>query len=176
MKVISFLILGLLLYFSPINLPKGVVKKMDQAIHSIWIDENITYQKLDIPISRLDSLGFELQENQLFIVMNESSILGYVYLDQGMGRYDYFDYMVITDTDIVVKLVQVLIYRSENGGAICNKRWLQQFIDQSPHTTFNYGNEIDAVSGATLSGNSITEGVVNALSQLNRLKQSEILN
>jgi len=175
MKLISILIFGLLVYSSPINLPKSVIKKMNKTIHKTWDEENITINKIGIPDAQLDSIGINLQENQLFVVKNNSSKLGYVFLEQGKGRYDYFDFMVITDTSIVVKKVQVLIYRSENGGAISNKRWLRQFAGQSPETTFKYGNEIDAISGATLSGNAITDGVANVISQLNTLNEMGLL-
>lgn len=162
-------------YTSAVKLPKAVIKKMDKRIHKIWEDDQLTYGILRIPSEESESLNFTIQENQLFVVHTDSVVLGYVFLDQDKGRYDLFDYMVVVDTSLRVKKVEVLIYRSDHGGAISNKRWLRQFEGAQPQTEFTYGKEIDAISGATLSGKSITAGVSRILDQMDVLQQHGLL-
>jgi Na+-translocating ferredoxin:NAD+ oxidoreductase RnfG subunit len=50
----------------------------------------------------------------------------------------------------------VLEYTSDHGYQIANKGWLKQF---EKGTSFSVGENIDAISGATISVKSITAGV-----------------
>ena len=63
--------------------------------------------------------------------------------------------------------VKVLEYTSDYGYQIANKGWLKQF-QQGEKFTVN--ENIDAISGATISVNSFTQGVnyqLNLLTKLN---------
>lgn len=82
----------------------------------------------------------------------------YVAFTHSKGRYDYFDYMVVINTKFEVEKVKVLKYRSENGGEISSKKWLEQFIG---YTTgyLHYKRDISAISGATISAMSISRDI-----------------
>ena len=82
----------------------------------------------------------------------------YAVLTQAKGRYDRFDYMLILDQDKKIEKVRVLKYRSEHGGEIGSKKWLEQFENYSVGE-LRYKHEISAISGATLSAKSITNDI-----------------
>lgn len=89
----------------------------------------------------------------------------YAVFTESKGRYDLFDYLVITDKAGTVQKVQVIKYRSEHGGEIASRKWLSQF-ENYKGGELHYGDDISAVSGATLSAGSITrdmQKVVNGL-------------
>ena len=65
--------------------------------------------------------------------------------------------------------VKVLDYQSEYGYEICAKNWLKQFIGKKG-CEVNYGNDIDAISGATVSGNAIVTDVQMLCYFLDELK------
>lgn len=77
---------------------------------------------------------------------------------QAKGRYDFFDYLLIVSNNAVVEIVDVFKYRSEHGGEIASKKWLRQFENYS-EGELNYGTDISAISGATLSAKSITNDI-----------------
>lgn len=91
----------------------------------------------------------------LYKLYDNNSLLGYLIITTAKGRYDYFDYMVIYNPDLSIRMIRVLEYRSEHGYEISNTKWLSQF-DGSIGCDLNYGHDIDAISGATLSASSIT--------------------
>lgn len=77
-----------------------------------------------------------------------------VYIGYSPSKFDNFDFMVLLDYDNEVKLVEVLIYRENYGGEIGSKRWLKQFIGMTEPKNF-----VDAISGATISVNSIKHSI-----------------
>lgn len=77
---------------------------------------------------------------------------------ESKGRYDMFDYLVLTDENGTIQSVRVLKYRSEHGGEIASKKWLSQFEAYSGGRLI-YGEDISAISGATRSAMSITRDI-----------------
>jgi len=59
--------------------------------------------------------------------------------------------------------MKVLIYREDYGGEIGSKRWLKQFVGKSLNDELNVGQNIKAISGATISVNAMTTAVNNVL-------------
>jgi len=58
----------------------------------------------------------------------------------------------IINTDIVK-------YRSTRGGDVQDRSWLDQFFGFNDESTFQVGNTVDAISGATYSVSSLTKGI-----------------
>ena len=86
----------------------------------------------------------------------------YAVFAQAKGRFDFFDYLVVTNENFVIKKVKVLKYRSEHGSEIASKKWLVQFENYSLGE-LQYGKEISALSGATISANSIVTDIPKVL-------------
>ena len=90
----------------------------------------------------------------------------YAVFTQAKGRYDMFDYLIAINRDFAIKKIRVLKYRSEHGGEIASKKWLEQFENYSSGE-LRYKKEISALSGATISANSIVEDIPRVLKILN---------
>ena len=82
--------------------------------------------------------------------------------------------MVIYDETLMIKKIEVLTYRSDHGHEITSGKWLNQFTS-TKGCDLNYGKDIQAISGATFSGNAITEGINKLCVSLNRLKEDGII-
>jgi len=83
------------------------------------------------------------------------------------GRFEYFDYLIILNTKNEVSFIKILKYRSEYGYEISNKGWLKQFYNK-PLRRFEYGKEIDTISGATFSASSLVEDINQILEYLQK--------
>jgi hypothetical protein len=99
-------------------------------------------------------------KDRVYKLFLNDSFVGFAILASAKGRIDSFDFVVIYNSRKEIKLVKVLIYRSQHGQEITNKNWLKQFYKDTKQ--FVYGKDIQAISGATLSAKSITEKI-NAL-------------
>lgn len=84
-----------------------------------------------------------------------------VYIGYSPSKFDDFDFMVLLDCNNKVKLVSVLIYRENYGGEIGSKRWLKQFIGMTEPK-----NYVDAISGATISVNSMKYSINKLIKSL----------
>lgn len=89
----------------------------------------------------------------------------------GDAKYEDFWYGVIFDNELKIKLVRVLEYSSDYGYEISSKNWLKQFKGFTGCDLKYGGREVDVISGATVSGQSI----VSDLSNLCWLLQDENL-
>ena len=84
-----------------------------------------------------------------------------VFIGYSPSKFDNFDFMVIFDCGNKIKLVKILIYRENYGGEISSRRWLKQFIGITEPKPF-----VDAISGATISVNSIKHSINKLIKSL----------
>ncbi|NOR75133.1 MAG: FMN-binding protein [Draconibacterium sp.] len=91
----------------------------------------------------------------------------YAVFTQASGRYEKFDYLIAVNLDFAIEKIRVLKYRSEHGGEIASRKWLEQFENYSSGS-LRYKKEISALSGATISANSIVDDVPKVLEILKR--------
>ena len=86
-----------------------------------------------------------------------------------------FDYLILLDTDLIIKKAKVLVYREDYGGEIGSRRWLKQFIGKSSSENLKYEKEIIAISGATISARAMTVAINTFLKNTTILKENNIL-
>lgn len=86
----------------------------------------------------------------------------YAVFTQALGRYDYYDYLMAVNLEFEIEKIRILKYRSEHGGEIKSKKWLEQFVNYSTGE-LRYKKEISALSGATMSAKSLTADVPKVL-------------
>lgn len=72
---------------------------------------------------------------------------------------EYFEYLILYDSDKTVKMVEVYNYAATHGYEITAKGWLKQFAGFSGNDTLEVNKNIDAISGATISVFAITNDV-----------------
>ena len=122
------------------------------------------------------STGEMLREGDLlFEITEENKNRGYVLSTEAKGRFDYFDYSVYYSEELVVMGVIVTVYRSTHGAAICQRKWLSQFNGYDGEELI-LGREIDAISGATFSAESMVLDIQRCHALMNRLKDDGIIH
>ena len=150
---------------------KYIQKKVRKEITSVFNAEQFT---LDAKSLEIKSHPF-LIEHSLFQIKNNDQALGYAFLGTAPSKTDAFDYLVLFDTDLNLKKAKVLVYREDYGGEIANKRWLSQFISHPKDSPFVYGKSISAISGATISVQSMTQSLNYVLENLRAYKTQDLL-
>ena len=89
----------------------------------------------------------------------DNSLLGYVVLDDVIGKFELISYAVGLLPDASVKQVEILTYRESHGFEIRNANWRRQFVGKTANTGLVVGEGIANISGATLSCAHVTDGV-----------------
>jgi len=110
-----------------------------------------------------------------FFKIQSEGIKGYFYFGQARGKAALFDYIVIFDKDLIVAKIKLMTYRESYGGEIGSFRWLRQFIGLAPRSSVVYKKDIAGISGATISGSSLTKSVNRLLKSIAILKQKHII-
>lgn len=176
-KVFGVMVListGLLLSFSGGEINPKLQKKIDAAILSAYEVEQSVLEKIVIPANLNNETAAILAENNLFKILSHDNLIGYLYLGEAPSMKRKFDYIVMFNTDLTIKKSKVLIYREEHGKQIGSQRWLKQFIGLSIMDNPIYGEDIDAISGATISAASMTKAVANVLISLQLAKEKNL--
>ncbi len=114
-----------------------------------------------------------------YTVNGENKILGYLYVGRVMScnsegcdlasndeksfslenSNEYFDYFIIVNLKKSVELVKIFNYQATHGHAVCSKWWLKQFRGYDGTSKLNIGKDVDAVSGATISTNALSNDI-----------------
>jgi len=145
--------------------PEYLSRKMEKQVQKTFGKE-VVCNAIELP----DSLA---GDHKLFKISGSDSTYGYALISRALGckvggcdkpndeskdatSFEQFFYMTAFNNGCCVKRVRVLEYSSNHGYQIANRGWLKQF---EKDTTYTVGQNIDGISGATISVNSITKGV-----------------
>jgi Na+-translocating ferredoxin:NAD+ oxidoreductase RnfG subunit len=85
--------------------------------------------------------------------------LGLVVVDEVVGKEELITYAVAIATDGTVRGLEILDYREPRGGEVRDPRWRSQFVGKRKGSSLQLDDDIQNISGATLSCRHITEGV-----------------
>ncbi len=143
--------------------------RLQQKLH------NAVQTTFEVDDFELQLLSLDLGEESLFKVQFEAKVLGYAYLGKAPSMKDVFDYVVLFNPDLSVKKAKVLIYRENHGRQIGSQRWLKQFIGKTLDEPLEYGTDIDAISGATISAKSMTKAVHQVLGKMKGFQAGGVL-
>ncbi|TJY32199.1 FMN-binding protein [Pontimicrobium aquaticum] len=172
-KYILISIFSLVLVVS--NLPKNIQKKVDKQIKEVYSIEAHKLIPVTFDKSITDALPSKFEDNSLFKILSNNNVVGFAYVSKAPSKTDEFDYLVLFDNDFIIKKSKVLIYREDYGNEIGSKRWLKQLVGKTLNDKLIYGDNIAAISGATISVKSMTNAVNNLLKSIKILHQKELL-
>lgn len=173
MKKLSFIVILFLISTSFIATSKRVDALIKKEIKAVFEIENYTKSSITISSETQELLPLKISETNFFKINSNETLLGYYYLGKAYGKADYFDFIVIFDTDLIVSKVKILVYREDHGGEVGSKRWLKQFIGTTKEQQLKYQKDIAAISGATISAKSMTYEVNKLLKTIDILNKKE---
>ena len=101
-----------------------------------------------------------------YSISDDDSIIGYLAVTDAPSKFHMFDYYILFDNEAEVLKVEVLQYRENYGAEICSKRWLKQFVGIDTKNSQAYHNTVDAISGATISVNSLKYDLLKICKEL----------
>jgi hypothetical protein len=95
----------------------------------------------------------------IFRATQDGTNLGYVFVDEVIGRSDLITYALGIDAAGVLRTIEILSYRESHGGEIRNDSWRKQFANRHGLDQLVFKTDIKNISGATLSSEHVTQGV-----------------
>ena len=109
------------------------------------------------------------------IARREEATLGYVVVDEVIGKFELITYAVGLNRDGSVRQVEVMDYRESHGHEIRLPAWRRQFEGKTAASPIRVGEDIANISGATLSCQHVTDGVRRIVARVDALRRSGAL-
>ena len=101
----------------------------------------------------------------VYRVTRGGMLLGFAQVRNVKGKDQPITYLVAVDSASAIKDIDVLVYREPRGGEVAYDSWRKQFRGKTTAAPLQVGKDIKNISGATISSNSVTRGVKQALAQ-----------
>lgn len=96
---------------------------------------------------------------QIWRATRGTTALGYVFVDNVIGRSDLITYALGIEASGVLRTIEILSYRESHGGEVRNAGWRKQFANRHGLDDLVFKTDIKNISGATLSSEHVTQGV-----------------
>jgi hypothetical protein len=88
---------------------------------------------------------------------------GWFLVDEVIGKHEFITYALGLNADGSVKQIEVMDYRENYGGEVRRPEWRKQFAGKKFGSKLKLDDDIQNISGATLSCRHLTEGVKRLL-------------
>lgn len=180
MGILRFLFIINLVFVPNLLLSQDEVDYQPKMLERLLKDDFNKLEEMEIS----DSLKQFIPNGKFFELENENSSVKIVYVGRvnscraggcslpgavSAGSSEYFDYFILFDNNKAVQLVKVFNYQATKGQEVTAKNWLKQFIGFRGESDLSVGKQIDGISGATVSVESITTDIKLKTDILNKL-------
>ena len=116
------------------------------------------------------ALGETLKSRKLIIYVGKNKEC--VFIDEVIGKHESITYAVGITPDGKIKQIEILEYRETYGGQIKRPEWRKQFVGKDHQSPLKLNQDIQNISGATLSSAHVTAGVRRILQTYEQIKSS----
>jgi hypothetical protein len=99
----------------------------------------------------------------VYRVARGDAVLGFAQVRNVKGKDQPITFLVATDSTLVLKDVDILVYREAYGGEVAYEPWRRQFRGKGPADPLRPDADIRGISGATISVHAVTAGVRRTL-------------
>jgi hypothetical protein len=137
-----------------------VYLSVDQAQKQLFGDEALT----PVPLSLTPEQAAAIEKDSGVHVYSPTLSLwraadGWLLIDAVIGKHDLIPYALALDSAGKVRGMEILEYRESYGGEVRNPRWRAQFTGKHHGDEVQVGDDIQGISGATLSCQHLSDGV-----------------
>jgi hypothetical protein len=106
----------------------------------------------------------------VFVATTGDRVDGYAVIDEEIGQHLPITFGVKISPAGEVERVEVMVYRESFGGDVRDERYRQQFVGKTERSPLRAGDDIVAISGATLSSKAVAQGVRRAVALTSRVR------
>lgn len=162
MKKLTILFLSL----NFVLFPQEIKENVNQALQTCFGKNiQIHYEKIKIDpnlkkeIENMAGQKFFSDEVHFYKIFESDRIAGLAILDNVYGKSLPITFIVMFDPNGKILCSEIIKYREPYGGAVQSKEWNSQFKGKDDQSGFVVGRDINSISGATISVNSVTKGI-----------------
>jgi len=153
-------------------LPSSHLKKVNKELKQLWPEKDVKMKlyPIDNTYSQMaGNMGIE----EVYTLLSNGNELGFMVYFKVASKFDVFDLALFYDTNLLIRSMKVLEYREEHGGEVGSNRWLRQFVGLGKDDAIRLNDDIQGISGATISCESATKGAKEVTVFMNKLVKDE---
>lgn len=165
--MLSFTFTSVILsWTTDVNLPSKVEKRMDKQLKKHFRTKNYIKNQIDISAyihNETSTYSYEVinqkSSDTCFLIINVANgckIGGCDINNSGGKQFEKFYIYSLYNTSGTLLDLHILDYQSDYGFMVTSRWWLKQFVKKSSET-YKYNKNIDALSGATKSVQSVIQ-------------------
>ncbi|WP_426339473.1 FMN-binding protein [Pseudoduganella sp. S-14] len=102
-------------------------------------------------------------EMKLWRAERNGKLQGWLMVDEVIGKHEFITYATAIGADGKVLGIEIMSYRETHGGQVREPAWRKQFVGKSVSDPFKLDQDIQNISGATLSCRNVMDGVKRLL-------------
>jgi Na+-translocating ferredoxin:NAD+ oxidoreductase subunit G len=130
--------------------------------------EKVSY----VEVSRAELGGVGGKEKYVvYVAKTGDKIDGYAVIDDEKGQHEPISFGIKISPEGKVERIEVMVYREAYGSEIKDPRFRAQFVNKTRGDTLKLGQDIDGITGATISARSTTNVVKRALALVEAAKK-----
>ena len=162
-----FVILLLILIIAFISISANDLKsKSENTIKNIF-GKSVEYKLVKWRIPPKLKLSIENEVKQKFHqdflyswkITKKGDLVGIAIIDNVIGKSMPITFLVIFDMEGKILKSEIIKYREPYGGGVAAESWNEQFIGKDENSGYKVGEDIQAISGATISVHSVSKGI-----------------
>ncbi len=130
-----------------------------------WIATPVELTRDQMALIEKDSgIPVRFHEQKVWAAYHGSAFLGWVILDSVLGKHEAIQWVLALEKEGSIRQIEILEYKETFGSEIRQKKWQSQFFGKKHGAKLKLNQDIQNISGATLSSRHVTQGVKRLLS------------
>ena len=131
--------------------------------------QNVTYKKVQLDGSETQKLAQRLgytpskSSYTFYVATSGARVDGYAFIDEEKGEHLPITFAVKLSPTGKVMRQEIVVYREARGDEVRDERFRAQFVGKSASDAIETDQDIQAVSGATISSRAMAVGVKRAV-------------
>lgn len=139
--------------------------------------ERVTYVEIKTQEAKNELealLGYRPKKDRyvVFVARSGDHVDGYAVIDEELGQHLPITFGVKLDPRGLVERMEVMVYREGYGAEIREKRFREQFAGKGADDALRFGQDVMAISGATISSKAMAVGIRRAVALVSLAKKT----
>jgi hypothetical protein len=110
-------------------------------------------------IDKLSAVNGRGAQPQVWQAMAKGKMIGWFFIDQVIGKHELITYALGLNNDGSIRQLQILEYLEVYGSQVRYPNWRDQFVGKTVKNPLRIENDIENITGATLSSRHLTDGI-----------------
>lgn len=162
-----------------LSYPQGIKERAEEMITaafpggiSFTSEKYILPKDLKLQVEKSAKQRFNNDFVYIYKITSAGKTSAYAFIDNVNGKAMPITFLVILDTSGKIISTGIIKYREAYGGGVQQENWNKQFAGKDKNASFKVGEDINSITGATISVNSVTSGIKKIILLFNEIKNT----